>query len=517
MTHRRGLHDERGTAFGETASGEPYVVSRADLRRATLAGVRWISFARLAAEILLFAASVVLARLISPAEFGRAAVALIVVAVATVLIGQAFGAPLVQMRSLGRTDLESATLLSLLSGMVLAAATLAFAWAVAMPLFGERISMLIQLSSLAFVFVSLGAASHAVLQRNLNFRRLGMIEVASLLVGTITALVLAIAADLNAEALVAGALASTATASVLFLASMPLPRPRWDLDAARGIASFGVPAAFASLAYTTFRQVDYAILAVRLSATEVGLYWRAYQLGVEYQGKLTGIMLRIAFPVFSRTATLEDMRAVRARIVRLHATVLLPMLATFIAVAPVLVPWLFGSPWEGSVLPSQILAVVGMGTAVVTGIGPLLLAAGKQRALLVYNVLTLIAYAATVYVAAPHGLTVVCLAVVAVQGLNFVATHYVLLERMLGIPMRQLWADVSPGGAASLALFIAAYPLTRVLSDADVEPALILVLAGALAALTWFATVRMLFPAAWGDVLLVQRAVLRRRLRPESG
>jgi lipopolysaccharide exporter len=506
--------DETGTSTSDAMDGEQLVFSRAELRRATLTGLRWVSLARLIAEILLFAASVILARLISPAEFGRAAVALIVVAVATVLIGQAFGAPLVQMRSLGRADLESATLLSLVTGFVLAAATLTFAWVVGTSLFGERISGLIQLSALAFVLVSLGTASNAVLQRNLNFRRLGMIEVASLTCGTITSVVLAFAAGLDAEALVAGALTSTATASLLSLASVPLPFPRWHIGAAREIASFGVPTALAALAYTAFRQVDYAILAVRLSATEVGLYWRAYQLGVEYQSKLTGIMLRIAFPVFSRTATLEDMRVVRARIVRLHATVLLPMLATFIALAPVLVPWLFGSAWKASVLPSQLLAVVGMGTAVVTGIGPLLLAAGKQRALLVYNLATLIVYAGTVFVAAPYGLTVVCLAVLAVQGINFLATHYILLERMLGIPMRRLWTDVAPGGAASLAAFLVAYSLTRALSGADLEATLILVLAGALAALAWLATVRILFPAAWGDVLLVRRAVLRRSLRP---
>lgn len=497
-------------ASDEGGTDPPSVLSRADLRRATMSGIRWITLARLAAELLLLVASVVLARLIPPPEFGRAAVALIVVAVATVSMAQGIGAAIVQMRSADRLDLQSATLVALGSGAVLAGITIAFGSWAAPGLLGDRIGRLIQLSSLAFVFASFGAVSQAVLQRGLNFRRIGMIEVASLLCGTITSVALAAAAGLDAEALVAGGLATSATISVLSLASVPLARPRWDRDRVHRITSFGVPSGFAALAYTVFRQVDYAIIAVRLSATEVGLYWRAYQLGVEYQSKITGIMLRITFPVFSRTATMEDMRAVRTRIVRLHATTLLPLLATFIAVAPVLIPWLFGPAWEPSVGPSQLLAVVGMGTAIVTGIGPLMLAAGKQRELLVYNVVTLIIYAAAIYIVAPYGLIAICLAVLGVQGLNFVATHYLLLHRMMGIAVSGLWREIAPGVVSSLALLAVTYPLSDGLGKSGLGSALTLLIASTVACVISVAVIRRLFPAAWADALLVARSVRSR-------
>src|SRR5205823_14152932 len=98
-----------------------------------------------------------------------------------------------------------------------------------------------------------------------------------------------------------------------------------------------------------------------------------------------GIMLRIAFPVFSRAGSLERMRSTRRRIVRVHAVVIVPLLALFIALAPVLVPAVFGSRWSPAVLPSQILAGCGMITAVVTGLWPLMLAIGRPGTLLRFN------------------------------------------------------------------------------------------------------------------------------------
>ena len=138
------------------------------------------------------------------------------------------------------------------------------------------------------------------------------------------------------------------------------------------------------------------------------------------------------------------MRRIRKRIVRLHATVIFPLLATYVVLAPVLLPLVFGPAWGPAVVPSQILAFAGMIYALGTGGYALVLAAGRPTAALVSNSLQLVVYFAVVVLFAPYGLVTLCLAVVATIAIGYLLIYYVLFDRMIGIPMRQLWDEVSP-------------------------------------------------------------------------
>ena len=82
-----------------------------------------------------------------------------------------------------------------------------------------------------------------------------------------------------------------------------------------------------------------------------GYYYRAYLLGVDYQNKFSRILVQILFPLFSRSGSIESMKALRARVIRANAAVVFPVLGVFILTAPVVVPFLLGSRWEPAVLP----------------------------------------------------------------------------------------------------------------------------------------------------------------------
>ena len=237
----------------------------------------------------------------------------------------------------------------------------------------------------------------------MDFRRLGLIDVASLVAGSAIALVCALA-GMDAGALVAGGIAGAGVSSLLYFAAGPRLRPRWHKETAHEIAHFGMPTMLSSLAYAGFRNVDYVIIGARLNPAQLGFYSRAYQVGVDYQGKITRIMMQVAFSAYSRTSDLADMRELRQRIARMHAILIFPLLGLVIATAPVLIPWLFGPAWEPSVTPTRILAVVGMATALTAGTGPLMIAAGKPGVLLRLNLVALAAYAVIVFFAAPYGL-----------------------------------------------------------------------------------------------------------------
>ena len=91
------------------------------LRESTIRGLRWLAIMRVVGETLAFAAAVALARLIAPAAFGHAAVALIFLPLAGILTFEGFASALVQRESIDDDDRRAAVFMSIVGGAALSA------------------------------------------------------------------------------------------------------------------------------------------------------------------------------------------------------------------------------------------------------------------------------------------------------------------------------------------------------------------------------------------------------------
>jgi len=470
------------------------------LGESAVSGVRSMGLTRVVAEAAGLISSVVLARLVSPAEFGRTAAAMFVAMLAIAIQLQGVGSFLVAHRTPTRGHFQAACLAALVAGAAGTAVTLAFALTAAAPIFGERAAFFVVLASPTWLLASLTAIPIAQLQRELSFGRLAVIQATASVVSPAVAIVLALGA-LEGEAIVIGAVAAVAvTAALGWIFSRP-PMPSWRGSEMQEIVQFGVPTSASSILTAAIRNIDYLLLAAFVPAFQVGLYMRAFTLGIDYQSKISQVLLSVAFPVLSRARDRDEMRRVRARMIRVHTTVLFPLLFALIAIAPEFVPWMYGERWSGAAPLTQILAVGGMVAAVATGTGALLLAAGQPRALLVYNGVTFVAFTIAVLVAVPFGVTSVCVAVVAVRLIAFVVLQRAVVERAVGIPILDtVRDDVIPaltGGLPQLAVTVVGMRLGL---DASLPTLVAMVLPGALGLAVYCLIVRALFPATWADM-----------------
>jgi O-antigen/teichoic acid export membrane protein len=480
---------------------------------AAVTGARWLAVARAASDSVQFLSAIALARLIAPAEFGHAAIALILVPLSAILTFEGFGSALVQRKEIDRAHIETATLASLVAGAVLTVVTFFAAPIVAGPIFGARTADLVQVAAPLFLLTGVSAVSRSLLWRRLEFRAVSLIEMTSLLAGAVLSVVLAFA-GLDGESIVLGAVCGTTVATVLLFVLARPARPRWHSLELREILGFGGPASAAGILHVAITNADYTILAARLSATQVGLYWRAFQLGVVYQDKISGVMMRLAFPVYSRTRDLDQLRHLHERATRVHAAVVVPLLAVGIVVEPTLVPWLFGDAWREAILPAQILSVAGMVAAVLTGFPQVLLAAGRPQALFRFNVCVLVVYAAAVWFTAPHGIVAVAIAVVGVYLAMLVAVYGILFRRVVGIPVSRMVGDLAPAVAGSAAVLAIGFPLVAILHRAAAPAFIIVALVGLAGLSAHAAMLRTCFPAVWSDLAGFIRRLVPARLHP---
>jgi lipopolysaccharide exporter len=470
-------------------------------------GLRWTSIGRLAIELSMLGSMVVLARLISPAEFGAYAVAVVVQELVLGIQSQGVGNALVQRRVASREHFQAGFAIMLLSGVLLAGLALAAAEFVALPVFGAPTASLVAWTAPYCVVAALGIVPLASLRRALSFRRLTIIDLASSLLRAACSIGFA-AAGLGAKSLIFGTLVATSVATLASWISAPPPAPWLHRKAARELLDFGLPASLAAVSWTCFRNCDYAIVGVRLGTLQAGLYFRAYNLGVEYQKKVSDMMVTVAFPVLSRTGSAAELNAMRGQVVRLLTMLLFPVLTLLAIVAPVFIPWLLGSAWAPAVVPTQILALGGAATLVMDTVGITLAAMGRSKAMLGFGVAHFLTYATAVWFVATYGLVAVAIGAAVVHTAFLVVSYFVMLARSPERPFRALVSDTAPATVASMGLATVAVPTSLALSSANVPVVMNVLLVCLAGGVGYLVTLRATFPARWHELTSAVRRIL---------
>jgi lipopolysaccharide exporter len=488
------------------------VRTTSELTEATASGLRWITAARIVTEIGTLASMVVLARNMPPAAFGMFAIAILVQEVALAAPGEGIGAALVQQRSIDRDHLRGGMLAALLLGVLLAIVGLGIAGAVVTPAFGAETGWLVAGACGFFLIGGLYAVPLAMLRRRLDFARISMLDLAATLVRALTSVLLAVLAGWDASALLVGSLAGAAVAMLLATCFAVPPPPAWRPAAMRDLWAYGGPAGLATFCWTGFRNGDYAVIGARLGTAQSGIYWRAFQLAVEYQRKISTVMTQMAFPVLARTGDIDQLTQLRRRMVQLLTVVLFPLLAVLAVLAPQVVPWIFGPAWQPAVLPTQILVGAGVSTLVIDAVGSALQAAGRARTLLAYGVAHFVFYMGVVIVASSYGLVATCCAAV-VSHAVFLVIAYMIVPRPAGeSALGCLWRDLAPASGSCAGLLAAALPLQFTMGALDAPLLLHIALVSAGAGAGYLGTLWLVFPAAAADL----RALARRALYPAA-
>jgi PST family polysaccharide transporter len=282
------------------------------------------------------------------------------------------------------------------------------------------------------------------------------------------------------------------------------------------VLHYGVPNWLAAVSWIGFANCDYAIVGARLGAVQAGFYFRAYTLGVEYQKKVSQVMDTVGFPVLARTRTGEDRSTLRGQMVCLLTVLLFPARALLAVVAPVAVPWVFGSVWRPAVAPTQVLVVGGAATLVINAVGSTLMAAGRPRAVLGFGWAHFGAYALAVFFAAPLGLTAVAVAAAIVHGAFVLVAYALMLQSVPRRALTQIWKDVAPAFCSCVALVVTSVPASVVLSSMHAPPVLNLALVTLIAGSSYLTALRICFRPTWATLVSFVGHLLPRRERRRS-
>lgn len=368
-----GSGDDRGTSD--------------DLTRRVVSGVGWVAVGRGMGQLGAFILSAVLARLLTPKDFGLIAISTVFTGFASLFVEMGFGAALVQARSLQETHRSSVFWLNLCAGLLLAGLTIALAPTAATFFDEPRLGGVLSVLSLTFVIGSLSMVQRAVLSRLMRFRLLATIDVIGVWVSGGFALAAALA-GFGVWSLVIQSITSvTCAALLLWVYGQWKPTVHFRLESVKELLSFSSNLLGFSVLNYWVRNLDNLLIGKFFGPGPLGLYSRAYSLMLLPTSQIANVLGSVMFPALSRIQD-DTARVKRAylRSISLIAFITFPLLLGLAAAAENFVRTIYGEQWLQVAGLLQILCVVGALQSVGSTVGWLYRSQGRTDALLRWGI-----------------------------------------------------------------------------------------------------------------------------------
>jgi O-antigen/teichoic acid export membrane protein len=371
----------------EYESSQPTEPVESDLEQRTITGVMWSAGASVGQQFLNFAVTVVLARLLLPSDFGLVATIAVFTGFVSLFVDFGLGAALIQRPTLTERHRSSAFWMNLTAGLLLAALVAVLAPALARFFNEPRLTALTLVLSLNFAIGSLGIVQSALLQRSMDFRRLGAIGISATIIGGTGAIAAAVA-GYGVWSLIVQLVATTGVRTVLlWAASNWRPRLVLDRDAMRELWRFSANLAGYTAVNYWARNADNFFIGKFVGAAGLGIYSRAYNLMLLPIQQISVVTARVMFPALSRIQDEPD-RVKRAylRAVGIIGLLSFPAVAGLFVVANPFVVTLYGEKWAGVIPVLHILCIAGLMQPVAATVGWIYQSQGKTDWLLHWGI-----------------------------------------------------------------------------------------------------------------------------------
>lgn len=412
------------------------------LKSQAVRGFTWTAAEALMKYGMTFVVLLVLARLLTPAEFGVAALLLPIKGLAGELINVGLPAAVVQKKDITPSQISTAFWFQCLMAVIVASAVALSGPLVAAFYNHPELDPMLKVSAVSMLIGAASSVPAGQLQRQLNLKALAQINVCAILLSGVAAIVLAYQ-GFGAWAIVfQGLLTQVFLGIGVYLHGAWRPAFTFKMRELLDLLRFGGFLFGLGILGLADQRMFGLLIGRQFGFTELGFFNRASGLATTPLNAITQITSRVALPVFSAVQDQPDrMRRGLRELMRATAALLVPAMLGLAAVSAPAIEVLFGARW----LPAAPLVPAFCIFAVLSGfrpaLGQTLLASGRPGVLFRLGVVRAILHGAALAIAAPFGVAALSWSLVAV---SFIHLALVLFEnrRVLGYGFSDFAADV---------------------------------------------------------------------------
>lgn len=422
------------------------------LKKKTVKGVAWTSLDQVVSLGFGFVIGVILARLLSPSDYGMLAMIAVFNAIAMAFVNSGFANALIRKPDLTEDDNTTAFSFNIVVAIVM----IGVLWIVA-PLVAKFydkpiLTSLLRVEAFLLVISSLRIVQNTQLSRALNFKAMMIINVVSQVIAGVIAIIAAYK-GLGVWALVIQHYVSSITGLVLLWIISPWrPRGRWNRGSFGYLWGYGSKLLASGLLDTVYNNIYPIVIGKVYSAADLGQYSRAKgYAGLPSQG-LTSVMQQVTFPVLSQIQENDDRLASSyRRLLRFSVFLVFPIMMVMAALARPLVISLVTDKWSQCVPYLQLICFASMWYPVHAINLNLLQVKGRSDLFLRLEIIKKAIVTIAIFICVPFGIMGICIGSICTSIISLVINTY-YTGKLIHVGFLRQMQDMTPTLLASLVM-----------------------------------------------------------------
>ena len=401
------------------------------LKKKVFSGVKWVALANIFQQLLSLISIVIFAKLLSPDDFGLFSILMIFTGFLAIFSDMGTSAALIHVKNPSKELLSSIFYFNLFVGLTLALGLIIFSLPLANYFSHPELQILLQIVSINFIIISFGIVQRTLLQKNIDFKNLSLINSISVLIGLIVGLIAAYF-DLGVYSLVIQLMISSLlSTSLIWYYSSWHPLWYFSFSEIKKIWKYTSHLSIFTIINYFSKNADNFLIGKYLSMSTLGVYSIAYRMMLYPLQNISSILMKVLFPAFSQLQDdNEKFKNAYLHVIFYISLVTFPIMTGLIATASVTVDVLFGDKWEGLALILILLAPSGLMRSVFTTVGTIFMAKGSTDIQLKLGTVNAI-------------LTVIGFIIGLQWGINGVAFSYLIVNMIMFYPTFKIsWGQI---------------------------------------------------------------------------
>jgi len=405
------------------------------LRRQAFSGVRWTTASSLGRTFLQIAQISILARLLTPADFGLVALVTSIMVFLQIFADAGISNAIIHHQDISQKQLSSLYWLNVGVSAGLALLIAAFAPLVAAWYKQPQINVLLLMAGGTMLIGACAQQLRMVARKKLQFALLAKTELWSAVIGFVVASVTAYK-GFGVYSILFGSLVSATAGSVLvwwWLSEGWRPQFYFSFREIRHFLVFGAYMIGNNLANAFNSQIDIMLGGKLLGLQAIGLYSMPRDLNLRIAGVINPIVTNVGLPVMAKAQSDRALlKNVYLQTMRMTASANFPVYVFLALFASPIVHILLGPKWEEAIPLLQIFAVWGLLRSTGSPIGSLLMACGRADLSFKWNIALLVIIPPFIYLGSYYGVTGMALAMTGIILLLFWPNWYFQVYPLCG-------------------------------------------------------------------------------------
>ncbi len=459
------------------------MITNNQIKTAVIRGAVWNYSTFIGSKGLVFVTTIILARLLSPEDFGLLALGMIAISYLDTIDNLGVADAMIQRQNDVERAYNAAFVINLITGLVLTIAGFLLSPLVATFFKEPRVAPILQVLSLSFLISGIGQLLESRFRKQLDFRSKFIAEVGKAVIKGIVSIVLALT-GFGVWSLIWGQVAGTFSSTLLYwLRERWIPRINFDFQIMRSLFGFGSQMIMVEILGMIHKNIDYLIVGYLLGSEQLGYYTMGFRLPELVIINVCYIFGQTLFPAYSKLQDQKDnLRAGYLQTIQYLSLITIPAGMLMYLIASDFVLFFYGDKWETSIKIVQVLSIYALIYSLSYNAGDIYKATGRP---VILNQLGIVKLAITVpalWFAASYGILYVAYAQVATT-IILTALRLIIAKNIIGFKWSEFIQALRPAILSSLIMFTTGILIYTQLGNAT--PLLRLLVIGSISAVVY--------------------------------